>query len=471
MTKRNGNIGPGSRIGVYEIGEKIARGGFGIVWRARHTQTGEVVAIKVLHAELMISPEIVGRFEREAHAMTLIRHPNVVELYECGKVANDGRPYFVMEYLRGVDLEAYICEHGALTPEQTLQILEPMGEALTVVHNKGIIHRDLKALNVFLAEENGERRVVILDFGIAKLLAHSGPKLTETHHTIGSPAIMAPEQIRGHAVDPRTDVYALGSLAFQMLTGELPFPGVPAPTAVYMNLLERRPRPSERVDISPVFDEVVVHAMSKDMEDRYVSAVQFVAAFRAAVEASKKAGVQAPEGASCRALALYVDVHTDDGLLDEPDESLLDDMEGVVPLVADTMVGYLVALERGNSALFVYALESDVDSDVELRQRALSDGIELFRALGQRPGGDPRVRLSVELHVGEVVVVDDRVVGGPLLDLASWVPEQRTEGVLATGAMLEGIEIEAETVSQSPFTYFLVDSRSGLSQSPDTGRL
>ena len=155
------------------------------------------------------------RFEREARSIAKLKHPNVVRLHEFGKLDNN-RPYIVMELLHGPNLENHIKESGAIRPREILMILEQLCSALEVAHENGIIHRDLKASNVVLSQKDGIQRVVLLDFGIAKLLETGGPNLTASRVTIGSPVCMAPEQITGNTIDPRTDIYALGSLTFLM---------------------------------------------------------------------------------------------------------------------------------------------------------------------------------------------------------------------------------------------------------------
>jgi serine/threonine protein kinase len=165
------------------------------------------------------APNAVARFLREAEVMVRVRHPNVVELVSWGTV-DDGRPYLAMEFLTGTDLARVLAEHGRLPLPRVLAILEPTCAALAAAHAQAIVHRDLKASNVFLARAaDGSERVVLIDFGIAKLAAPDAAELTTSRQLVGTPVTMAPEQIAGGAVDARTDVYGLGVMTFHLLTG------------------------------------------------------------------------------------------------------------------------------------------------------------------------------------------------------------------------------------------------------------
>jgi serine/threonine-protein kinase len=440
---------PGTRIGSYALESKLARGGFGDIWIASHEDTGQRVAIKVLHAELVVSEAIVMRFEQEARAIAMARHLNVVELYDFGKLP-DHRPYMVMELLSGRDLEAHVKSSGAMPPRRVLDVLEPLCSALTAAHERGIVHRDLKASNVVLSEREGAQRVVLLDFGIAKLLEAGGPQLTASRVTIGSPVCMAPEQIQGKPVDPRTDVYALGSLTFFMLTGELPFPGRSV-DAMHQHLVAPRPRPSDRMDVSPSFDPVVVKAMAKEPEDRYSSVGAFIDAFRVALEADETAPPRrsdpAPRpslpGTPVPCVGLYIDVRVDEDQLEEPDEDLLDDMDAIFPRAHRFLEeqGYLLAYESGDSALFVVPLPAQEDERKRARERAVEQARELLDELASRSGRDPRVCVGIHLHVDHATIVRGLVTEGPLLDVSAWATSAEHQGIAATPAVLEDLEL------------------------------
>jgi eukaryotic-like serine/threonine-protein kinase len=440
---------PGTRIGSYALESKLARGGFGDIWIAAHEDTGQRVAIKVLHAELVVSEAIVMRFEQEARAVAMARHLNVVELYDFGKLP-DHRPYMVMELLSGRDLEAQVKSSGAMAPRRVLDVLEPLCSALTAAHERGIVHRDLKASNVVLSEREGVERVVLLDFGIAKLLEAGGPQLTASRVTIGSPVCMAPEQIQGKPVDPRTDVYALGSLTFFMLTGELPFPGRSV-DAMHQHLVAPRPRPSDRMDVSPSFDPVVVKAMAKEPDDRYSGVGAFMDAFRAALEADETAPPRrsdpaprpSPPGTPVPCVGLYIDVRVDEDELEDPEEDLLDDMDAIFPRAHRFLEeqGYLLAYESGDSALFVLPLPAQEEERKRARERAVEQAGELLDELASRDGRDPRVGVGIHLHVDQATIVRGLVTEGPLLDVSAWANSAERQGIAATSAMVEDLEL------------------------------
>src|SRR5688572_6552245 len=216
---------PGTEVGGYVLGDKIGSGGMGVVYGATHPRIGKRVAIKVLAPTFSGDPSTVERFEQEARLVNEIRHPNIVDVFQFGQLA-DGRSYFVMEWLEGESISGRL-ERGPMPTKETLEVLDAMCDALEAAHEKGVIHRDLKSDNVFLVPgRKGERRVKLLDFGLAKLATRGD--LQNIHTTksgiiVGTPAYMSPEQARGKAVDHRTDIYALGILTYKMLTGQLPF--------------------------------------------------------------------------------------------------------------------------------------------------------------------------------------------------------------------------------------------------------
>ena len=177
---------------------------------------GDVVAIKILHLELVRSIDALTRFQRELDAIERLHHPNVVRALGHGSL-DDGRPYLVLEYVEGPSLREVIHDRGPTPPSEMLTILEPLCDALTVAHAAGLVHRDVKASNVILAKQHGVLRPVLLDFGLVKLIDQVGPGLTSSRSMLGTPAAMAPEQMRGQPVDARTDVYAFGALAYHLV--------------------------------------------------------------------------------------------------------------------------------------------------------------------------------------------------------------------------------------------------------------
>ena len=202
----------------YERGEKIGKGAMGDVYAGRHTGLNRNVAIKVLKPSLADDDEFVQRFLHEARLCALFDHPNIVRVYDVGKDAN-GVPYLIMDLLVGQTLKERI-EQGPLSEKDAATIAIAILSALEHAHAHDIVHRDMKPSNVFLSGQNGQA-VKVMDFGVAKALNQSG--LTNTGVLIGSPAYMSPEQAEGRAVDARTDLYGVGILLYEMLTGDVPF--------------------------------------------------------------------------------------------------------------------------------------------------------------------------------------------------------------------------------------------------------
>jgi len=286
------------RIAGYRLDRLIGEGGFGQVWHGVRESDSERVAIKVLHLELVRSVDALTRFQRELDAIGRLRHANVVRALDHGTL-DDGRPYLVLEYIAGPSLRDAIHERGAIPPHEVLEILDPLCRALAIAHDAGLVHRDVKASNVILARDNGVLRPVLLDFGLVKLVDEVGPGLTSSRSMLGTPAAMAPEQMRGQPVDARTDVYALGLLAFHMLTGQPAFGGAPGVVQSYLQVHGPRPRPSSKVDIDPAIDEPVAKALAPEPEQRFPTTLALLDALRAVIAPA--------DGAEVDVVAVYVE--------------------------------------------------------------------------------------------------------------------------------------------------------------------
>ncbi len=264
----------GTRVADYVVDEVIGRGGTSVVYRATHPVIGSRVAIKVLadHSE-------PRRFFQEARTVNEIGHRNIVNIYTLGSLP-DGQIYCVMELLEGVSLSQHLRDRGALGIAETLRILEPIARALDAAHAKGVVHRDVKPGNIQLVA-GGEAK--LLDFGVAKLLGRLSPEQrTESGGWVGTPAYMSPEQWHGKEVDARADVYALGAVAYHMLTGRLPYDA----TSVGELVLQQQaglPQPaSQRASLPPAIDAVLECAMANDPAKRFANASQLVAAIATA---------------------------------------------------------------------------------------------------------------------------------------------------------------------------------------------
>jgi serine/threonine-protein kinase len=255
----------------FELLETIGEGGYGAVYLARQTSMDRRVAVKVIHPNLITTRELIARFEREARTASKLKHPNTVVYFDFG---SDGDLlYLAMEYVDGRTLTAAINQMGRLTVEQTAHIAYQICGSLSEAHELGMVHRDLKPANVLLTERAGDPDFVkVIDFGLAKIVQGDvppGQDLTSGQMLMGTPAYMAPEQVRGETVDPRCDIYALGVIMFVMLTGEKPFVGnTPVETAV-LHLTADIPSPRTLNPLVPkAFDHLVRNCLSKDPAGR-----------------------------------------------------------------------------------------------------------------------------------------------------------------------------------------------------------
>jgi serine/threonine-protein kinase len=265
---------PGDVVGEYQVEQKIGEGAFGAVYAAVHPVIGKRAALKTLHRAHSSNPTIVQRFIAEAKAVNQIRHRNIIDIFSFGTLP-DGRLYYLMELLDGLTLDQYFRSKERLTFAEALPILRGVALALDAAHAKGIAHRDLKPENIFLVKGDGaELTPKLLDFGVAKLsAAEEGAVKTRTGAPIGTPYYMSPEQTRGVNVDYKSDIYALGVLTFQLLTGQVPFNGTSMMDVMIAHTTTPAPRMSEVVPtLSPALDAPVLRMMAKDPVERPASA-------------------------------------------------------------------------------------------------------------------------------------------------------------------------------------------------------
>jgi eukaryotic-like serine/threonine-protein kinase len=263
-----GELLPGTNVGGYLVEAKIGEGGMGVVYGARHPAIGKRVAIKVLAPRYCRDEATISRFEQEARLVNEIHHPNIVDIFQLGEL-EDGRKFLVMEWLEGESLTARI-DRGPISARDTCEILDAVCDALQAVHEKGIVHRDLKSDNVFLANVRGQQQVKLLDFGLAKLAGNDPRALTKTRTGIivGTPGYMAPEQARSMPVDHKLDIYALGVLAHKMLTARLPFVGEPWEQLI-AHLNQPPPSPAVLVPATPrQLCQLVMQMMAKEPAQR-----------------------------------------------------------------------------------------------------------------------------------------------------------------------------------------------------------
>jgi eukaryotic-like serine/threonine-protein kinase len=279
----------------YLVSGRLGAGGMGTVYRAQDVRLQRAAAIKVLHAGLARDPEALARFSREASNASKISNPHVVQVYDVGEV-DGGAPYLAMEFVPGSSLKKLLDQEAPFTLSRAAALLSQIARGLDAAHRLGIVHRDLKPDNILMTEDEAGTEVAkVADFGISKAIRDESQRITKTGYVSGTYEFMSPEQVTGGAVDQRSDVYALGLIAFLMLTGKLPFPGTTAEHSMLMRLTEP-PCTLGRMCPEAAWPEelqrVIDTALARDPGGRYGSAGQFARDFSAAIDAGRPAAVR-----------------------------------------------------------------------------------------------------------------------------------------------------------------------------------
>lgn len=417
-------LGAGSVVGPYVVVRRIARGGGGSVYEARHAFLQRRAALKVLHRAFAASAEMLERFVREAHAVNLIAHPNIVEIFDFGRLP-DGRPYHVMPYVDGLPLHTTVTREGPLPAREVLGLLTPICDALAATHERGIVHRDMHPGNVLIVR-GPPMAPYLLDFGIAKMVDGSAP-LTAAGRMLGTPVAMAPEQILGQTVDARTDIYALGVLMHFALTGRYPFVGASDHETWHKHLESAPPPVSRFATVPAALDAVVRRCLEKKPDARFSDVREVAEAFRCAL-------AQAEEGPELlrpsEGLALRIEVRRRDRTVPPGDaysselgdvlrilgraEELLFQHEFSFPLRTARAILGVVPLPEGEGAR-----KDKIESAIRLAQ-GLAD------ALANRADAHPCLDVCVAVHRGSAMVrvVDgtEEIVGGALIDVEDWPP-------------------------------------------------
>jgi len=259
----------GLKAGRYEIVGELGRGAMGVVYKATDPVIGRTVAVKTIKLSEegtgLSRPELLTRFQTEARAAGLLTHPNIVVVFDAGE--EDGLYYITMELVEGKSLQAHLDGGVAFALPRVLRIMEQTCSALQFAHERNVVHRDIKPANIMLT---GDDTVKVTDFGTAKILQFG--TMQQTAHVMGTPSYMSPEQVKGRAVDGRSDIFSLGVLLYEMVTGEKPFPGQNITTVIY-KIVNEEPVPPRQIDpsIHPGISAVVMKALAKEPETRYQS--------------------------------------------------------------------------------------------------------------------------------------------------------------------------------------------------------
>ncbi len=259
----------GTTLAGYRIESLIGRGGMGTVYLAEHLGLQRKVALKVMSADLAGDARFRERFVRESRLAASIEDPNIVPIHEAGE--SDGVLFIAMRYVRGTDLERLLQDHGPLGPDRTVAILSQVASALDAAHEEGLIHRDIKPANILLAPGGATHpdKVYLSDFGLTKR-ASSDSGLTATGQFVGTLDYAAPEQFEGGALTPQTDVYSLGCVLFECLTGRAPFPRDREAAVLHAHLMEPPPKVTDaRPDLPAGIDAVVARAMEKHLRTAF----------------------------------------------------------------------------------------------------------------------------------------------------------------------------------------------------------
>ena len=273
------NLQPGQMLGPYRIINKIGQGGMATVYKAYQPSMDRHVAIKVLPAQLADSPEFVKRFQQEARIIARLEHPHILPVFDFGE--DNGITYFVMRYFDAGTLKDKMAA-GPLPLQEIDRIFTQLADALGYAHARGIIHRDLKPANALV---DADGNLFLTDFGIAKLLESASPRLTQTDAILGTPAYISPEQARADPVDQRSDIYSLGIILYEMVTGQVPYTADTPLAVILKHVSDPLPLPSMvKTDIPPAIEQVILKALAKNPNDRFATTAEFVSAWKRALK-------------------------------------------------------------------------------------------------------------------------------------------------------------------------------------------
>ena len=470
----------GTEIAGYRIERLLGRGGMSVVYLAEHLRLKRKVALKLLMPDLAEDERFRERFLRESHLAATLDHSHVIPIYDADEA--QGLLYIAMRYVEGTDLKTLLVREGPLEPRRALALVSQVAGALDAAHERGLVHRDVKPGNILLTEESGAEHVYLADFGLTKETS-SESGLTETGHFVGTADYVAPEQIDRRPLDARADVYSLGCVLFECLTGEAPFRSERLMAVLWGHLNEPPPSVSERNrDLPPGLDAVLVRTLAKDPEDRYATCRELLAAARA--ELGMSAELPAPAAALIRqwkwpliaTAAILVAIALVAGLVFVLGDENAAVAKPVLPLTVDSLVridpetNELVAaipvganpsaVAVGEGTVWVASKDDRTIARIDPRSSVVAEIVDVSNA-------GPPISIAVgggEVWTGHAFAVFDTSIwkhdlrGGSPLKVAEGgelIPAGGERIWLLTGPELEGIEPNLGTiVVRIPFDSF-----------------
>jgi serine/threonine-protein kinase len=409
----------GARFGQYRIESLLGRGGMGAVYVATDERLERRVALKLLSPELAAQATFRERFISESRTAASLDHPHIIPIYEAGEV--EGQLFIAMRYVQGVDLDALLRREGALAPARSVRIVAQIGDALDAAHRAGLIHRDVKPGNILLgATSAGEDHAYLSDFGLTKQAAY-GAGVTRTGQVVGTVDYVAPEQIEGHQIDRRVDIYSLGCVLFESLTGAPPFRRESEVAVLYAHVHSELPSAqSVRPELPEALDAVLAKAMAKDPELRFETAGDLGRAAAAALAGTRPAETGA-RGFLFADLRGYTDFVEREG--DEAAADLLDRYRRMVREVVARSHGAEMRTE-GDSFYVLFPSAS----------RAVSAALEIVSEAVRRTADDPArpISVGVGVHAGETTETAEGPVGSAVNLAARICAEARAGEVLVS---------------------------------------
>jgi predicted Ser/Thr protein kinase len=392
-----------ARIGRYEIIDRIGRGSMGTVYSARDTNMDRRVAVKVMMADVEDDPELRSRFFREAKAAGSLLHPNIVTVFDIGE--DGGRPFIVMELLEGENLATLVAKNAELDLEVKVDLLIQLCEGLSAAHARGVCHRDVKPANLFITRDG---TLKILDFGIARIAAST---LTATGLMVGTPEFMSPEQARGAEIDQRSDLFAVGAVAYFLLTGRAPFAARDLP-AVLRKVESEAPAPIPEAQAPAALSKILNRALEKRSADRY----QLTTDLLADLVRFKQQYERESAGVAARARDAWMDLER---LLAECHRTAREigcdaDVERDVAGIGDIAARFPAVREHGADAI----------AGGLLPRRGLEDVWRLL--LDARPERERKARALAERAAAAVAARIDGVLAGTSATPAAPVTDDRT---------------------------------------------